>query len=107
MPRQAPWAEATNWLFTIHVDAEEFGLDSRALMGALKERGIESRPVFSPLHAAGAHKGKHAHECRVAEALGATGLSIPSSVTLDEEEQAYVIESIVAIRSGLQKGTTR
>ena len=52
LPREAPWAESTFWLYTIHVQPTQFGCDVRVLHAHLEERGIDSRPIFTPLHVA-------------------------------------------------------
>jgi perosamine synthetase len=94
MPRVSPTATATNWLFTVDVDGDEFGRDSKELREALEDEDIETRPIFAPLHERGAHQGLQAHECHVAERLAAAGLSLPSSVTLGNREIDRVCEII-------------
>jgi perosamine synthetase len=91
----APQATETNWLFTVHVDAERYGCDAQALMERLEKRHrVQTRPIFTPLHMAGAYAGKQAMNCPVAEQLAATGLSLPSSVGISEEELERVCEAI-------------
>lgn len=95
MPRCAPEATVTNWLFTVHIDPEQFGCTSHQLMKLLDERHrVESRPIFTPLHARGVYAGGEAEPCPVAEGLAATGLSLPSSVALSEEQLERVCEGI-------------
>jgi len=91
---EADWAESANWLFTIAVNASEYGLTSRELMGRLKESGIQSRPLWQPLHLSPAHTGANSQECTVAESLWRDCLSLPCSVGLTEEEQKRVIQVI-------------
>ncbi len=99
MPLVAPEATSTNWLFTVHVEPREFGLSARELMGRLRDRErIETRPMFSPLHVCGVHAGLNAHDCDVAERLGATGLMLPSSVALEEGEIERVCEVVLSLR---------
>jgi dTDP-4-amino-4,6-dideoxygalactose transaminase len=95
MPRCAPSATVNGWLFTIHIDAAEFGCTADQLMKRLKEQHkIEARPIFTPLHACGVYQGLEAEPCPVAEALGATGLSLPSSLSISDEELERVCEGI-------------
>ena len=98
MPREAPWAEAANWLFTMHVDRSEFGLDSRSLIKALGERDIETRPIFTPLHQEGAYEEGEAHECGTAVGLAATGVSLPSSIALEDDDLSRVVEAVLDAR---------
>jgi perosamine synthetase len=92
--REASWARSVFWLYTVLVDEQAYGIDSRALLRALAARKIQSRPLWQPLHLSGAHRGESATECPVAERLNREALSLPCSVGLSEGEQARVIEAI-------------
>lgn len=46
-------------MYTVLVDEERCKLNSRALMRALREAGIESRPLWRPLHRSELHDGAH------------------------------------------------
>ncbi|MCW2981309.1 MAG: DegT/DnrJ/EryC1/StrS family protein [Solirubrobacterales bacterium] len=93
--RCAPQATETNWLFTVHVDAASYGCSARRLMDLLEDRHrVETRPIFTPLHAAGVYAGEQAVECPVADRLAATGLSLPSSLGISDEELDRVCEAI-------------
>lgn len=95
--REAPWARSVFWLYTVLVDAERFGMDSRALLRALGERGIQTRPLWQPLHRSKAHAGAFAIGGEVAERLNRDALSLPCSVGLTPDEQTRVIEAMHAI----------
>lgn len=90
----APWAESTFWMFTILLDAETAGLSSRQLMRALQERGIQSRPLWQPLHQTGAHRGALCVGGEVAESLQARAVSLPCSVGLTDAQQSRVIAAL-------------
>jgi len=92
--REAPWAVSTYWLYTVLVDATVYGLDSRTLMKRLGESGIESRPLWQPLHCSPAHADCQHYSGNVAETLYRDALSIPCSVGLTSVEQQFVIEKI-------------
>ena len=90
----APQATETHWLFTVHVDAERYGCSARELMNLLEDRHrVQTRPIFTPLHTAGIYADEWAM-CPVAERLAASGLSLPSSVGISEEELDRVCEAI-------------
>ena len=91
---EAEWAESANWLYTILVDVQEYGISSRTLMERLRKSGIQSRPLWQPLHLSAAHSEAYAHECPVAERLWHTGLSLPSSVGLTKDDQERVIQAL-------------
>src|SRR5262249_8783016 len=47
---QAPWASSTFWMSAVLVDSETYGMDSRALMRRLEKKGIQTRPLWQPIH---------------------------------------------------------
>ena len=93
-PQEAPWASAVFWLFTILVDPAVASVDRDAVMAALDAERIQSRPLWEPLHQSRAHRGSFAWRCDEAERLGLQGLSLPSSVGLDPDEQRRVIAAV-------------
>lgn len=88
---QAPWACSAFWLYTVLIDAGQFGADSRALMRHLDANGVQTRPLWQPIHRSPAHKGAPSTECPVAEMLNRMALSLPCSVGLSTEQQDRVI----------------
>lgn len=92
--QEAPWARSAWWLSTILVDQHRFGCDRRALMAKLTACGIQSRPLWQPVHRSPAHADLPATACPTADALNATALSLPSSVGLTELDQQRVIDVI-------------
>jgi perosamine synthetase len=61
-------------------------------MEYLGTKGIETRPVFYPLHRMPPYKVDGSF--RNAEYISALGLSLPSAVTLKEEQVEYVSKMI-------------
>jgi perosamine synthetase len=92
--REAAWASSVFWMFTVLIDAEKYGMDSRGLLRALDTVGIQSRPLWQPLHRSQAHRSVTAGSCEVAERVSRDGLSIPCSVGLDPEDQERVIAEL-------------
>lgn len=92
----APWASSVFWLYTMRVDPAAFGIDSRALLRALDAQGIQTRPLWQPLHRSVAMAGSPAADCPVAEQWNATALSLPCSVGLTASDQERVITAVVA-----------
>jgi len=97
--RQAPWAQSAWWLYTVLVDAVEFGMDARALMRRLGERKIQTRPLWQPIHQSKPYRGMTPSlGCPVSERLHAQALSLPCSVGLQAEQQTRVIDAVIAAR---------
>ena len=91
LPEQAPWCESIWWLYTVLVNRDTYGQDSRALLKRLAQNGVQSRPLWQPCHRSVAHRGAYAYRCEVAEQLNRDALSLPSSVGLRPEDQRRVI----------------
>jgi perosamine synthetase len=98
--REASWAYCAYWLSTIRVDAARFGIDSRELLRRLAQQGIQTRPLWQPLHLARPFAGATAYRCDVAEIVGREALSLPSSSGLSEADQARVVAAVVREKSG-------
>ena len=98
--REAEWARSAWWMYTVGVDEAVFGRDSRALMRALDARGIQTRPLWQPLHRSLAHAGSPVVSCPVADELNRVALSLPCSVGLPAADQERVIEALRGLAGG-------
>jgi dTDP-4-amino-4,6-dideoxygalactose transaminase len=99
-PRPA-WSKPTFWLYSALVDAEAFGLNSRALHTVLREQAIETRPIWSPLHTMSLFAdAPRVGSGKVAENLFARALSLPCSAGLTPDDQDRVIAAVASARAG-------
>jgi len=94
LPIQADWAYNCFWLYTVLVEENEYGIGSRALLRALGERRIQTRPLWHPIHTLKPYRDCQAYRVEVADWLYERALSIPCSVGLAQEEQERVIQAI-------------
>ena len=94
----APWAASTFWMYTILIDEETFGMDSRLLMHTLGSHKIQCRPLWQPIHQSPAYASTNCLIMPVAEQLARRGLSLPCSVGLTESEQDRVIAALLELR---------
>jgi perosamine synthetase len=92
--REAPWAFCTYWLSTVRVDPRRFGIDSRELLRRLAEQGIQSRPIWQPLHRSRPFAGCSAYRVEVADRVHAEALSLPSTSSLSEEDRNRVVQAV-------------
>ena len=97
--READWAFSVFWMFTMLIDATQFGMDSRALLRYLDADKVQTRPLWQPAHLSPAHHGMRATDCAVAERLNRLALSLPCSVGLTASDQARVIELIRGMKA--------
>lgn len=74
------------WVFPVCVE------DRNIVMRALEERGIETRPVFSPLHMQPPYvgMGNPSGWMPVAEELGRTGLLLPLHLGMTDKDVKYI-----------------
>jgi dTDP-4-amino-4,6-dideoxygalactose transaminase len=92
-PPRAAWAEPTFWLYTVTLD-EGAGPGPRDLLETLRAAGVESRPIWSPLHTMPMYRDAPRLGGAVAESLFAAALSLPSSVGLTGEQQDEVVRAL-------------
>jgi dTDP-4-amino-4,6-dideoxygalactose transaminase len=95
-PPRASWASSSLWLYSVLVDPARFGCDRTVLSERLGRQGIQTRPIWSPLHQQPMYREAPRLGGEVAEDLFARGLSLPCSVALDPSSQARVIDAIGA-----------
>jgi pyridoxal phosphate-dependent aminotransferase EpsN len=91
---QAPYGVHTNWLSCFLIDKEGLGCSRDALIRALDEANVESRPVWKPMHLQPLYAGCERYGGGVAEDLFRRGICLPSSSSLSEEEQLHVINVV-------------
>ncbi|MCC6399950.1 MAG: aminotransferase class I/II-fold pyridoxal phosphate-dependent enzyme [Flavobacteriales bacterium] len=98
-PPEEPWALNGFWLYSCLIGAD-FGLGRDEVMDRMARNGIESRPLFHPLHVMPPY-GRYMRPGQtfpVSTRLSQAGLSLPSSVTITRAEQDHVLEVLHAIK---------
>ena len=91
---QASYGLHTNWLSCFLIDEREFGASRDALIKALDDADVESRPVWKPMHLQPLYKGCECYGGGLSEHLFTHGICLPSSSSLNEEDQLHVINTI-------------
>jgi pyridoxal phosphate-dependent aminotransferase EpsN len=91
---QAPDGLHTNWLSVFLIDAELFGCSRDELIRQLDAAGIESRPVWKPMHMQPVFAGCERVGGEVARDLFLRGICLPSSSSLTVEDQLRVVAAI-------------
>lgn len=81
------------WLTTILVDAEVYGMDRNALAAKLATAGIESRPLWKPMHLQPTCSAFPAYLNGVSESRFAQGLCLPSGPCVSDED----LEKVIAV----------
>ena len=91
---QAGYGFHTNWLSCFLIDESEFGCSRDALIQALDAEGIETRPLWKPMHMQPLFSSCECYGGQVAEDLFHRGICLPSSSSLTIEDQIYVVNRI-------------
>lgn len=91
---EAPWGYHTRWLTCVLVDPDAFGIDREALRLALDAAGIESRPLWMPMHMQPVFAGCECVGGDVSADLFRRGLCLPSSSMLTDAELERVADAI-------------
>lgn len=94
VPWEMEWASSVYWLYTILVDPDSYGIDSRQLMQELEERGVQTRPLWKPLNELLPYRSCQSYHVEIAPTLYERALSLPCSVGLDLDEQEKVVGAI-------------
>jgi dTDP-4-amino-4,6-dideoxygalactose transaminase len=88
------YMEANYWLNTITVDPAKTGRDYDAIRIALDEAGIESRPLWKPMHTQPVYKDAPAYINGVSEAMFTKGLCLPSGPCVTDEDVNRIIRIV-------------
>lgn len=95
LPVERPDAQRVDWLYTVRVAG--FSTEQRnRLIDLLREDGIETRPVFYPLHLMPPYITEPVASFPVSEMLGAEGISLPTHTLLSNEDVATVCAALTA-----------
>jgi pyridoxal phosphate-dependent aminotransferase EpsN len=85
---------STHWLSVFLVDEARFGCTRDGLIQALDSAGVESRPVWKPMHLQPVFSACRKFGGSVAEDLFRRGICLPSSSSLSIEDQLRVVNAV-------------
>lgn len=88
-------AGVTHAASTLHTDCEP-NTNVEAMRMALDAAGIESRPLWKPMHKQPVYANNPAYVNGVSEGLFAKGLCLPSGPYVSDEDVHYIVEQIRA-----------
>lgn len=88
---EMPWAKCIYWMYSILVE-NKAKISRDKLMEKLEKNGIETRPLFYPLHLLPPYGNKE--KFPVAEELSRKGINLPSSTKLSKKDANLILEKI-------------
>ena len=91
LPTQAPWAKHAYWMYTIFL--RNGGEQERdAVMRILDREGIETRPVFYPMHIMPPYLEESSYP--VADLWAQRGINLPTHMMLTEEDIQRIADKL-------------
>ena len=85
---------SNRWLTAITIDSARNGLSRETVRLALARHGIESRPVFNPMHRQPVHEKSPFYGTGLADKLFREGLCLPSGSDLTTDQRQRVVDVI-------------
>lgn len=86
--------DANYWLCNILIDKKITGFDYEQLRVALDQAGIESRPLWKPMHLQPVFKDCPAYTDGTSESLFSKGLCLPAGPWVSDENLRYICDTI-------------
>ena len=101
IPPSADWANPVCWLYSVLVEEDDTKLSRDEVITLLNKKGVDARPFFFPLTKMPPyeHLSGNAKPCPVAENLSASGLSLPSSAKLTNQDVVNVSHRLKEVLS--------
>lgn len=100
LPRSASWAEHSYWMYTV-VLKTQVNIDREEWIKELSVRGIETRPIFYPIHGMPPYRGQKG-QFPVADQISSRGINLPTHGMLSEDDVDYICENLLASIKMLQ-----
>ena len=103
MMPEASYGRTTRWLTVITIDPGRFGTDRETVRLHLERKGIESRPVWKPMHLQPVFSGSRYFGRGVSDRLFHTGLCLPSGSQMTHCDVLRVSTAILECAQPSQK----
>jgi perosamine synthetase len=102
LPPKCPYGNSVYWMYGILIDKNKFGIGREEAMNLLKERGVDTRSFFYPMHLQPILRKDPSIDCQgeypVAEKLYNEGFYLPSSSHLTPELIKEVCTTLKSLR---------
>lgn len=97
IPPNADWAKNIYWLYSIEIDRNELGIDRDSLAKKLLVEGVDTRPVFPPLHIQPAFGEGELGTHLESEFFADRGLCLPTANGMTTKDVDRICETIIRI----------
>jgi perosamine synthetase len=90
------WATRAPWMYSVALQGEQAGRRDD-VMASMAEVGVETRPLFIPLHRLPPYASPSSPDLPVTGDLAARGLSLPTTSVMTEEDAAEVARRFLKV----------
>jgi perosamine synthetase len=94
LPAEEPWARHVYWMYSIYL-REGDGQRRDAVIQGMDELGIETRPVFHPMHVLPPYLEHAAYP--VADSWAQRGISLPTHSFVSELDVRRIVETLAQV----------
>ncbi|MBM3296996.1 MAG: DegT/DnrJ/EryC1/StrS aminotransferase family protein [Candidatus Aminicenantes bacterium] len=102
LPLEKPWGRSVYWMYAVLVE-QSFGLSREEMASRLKERGVDTRTFFVPVHEQPVFQKDFlpgGESFPVSIALSRKGFYLPSGLALTPEQIDEVCRAVTDVRDG-------
>ena len=85
-------AESVWWMFSVLIK-DNVKISRDEIMRIMDEKGIETRPVFYPMHVMPVYEDKNA-QCPVSEYVSSRGINLPTHALLSREDIKFICDTL-------------
>lgn len=96
--------ESNKWFYSLCLDRSRIDVPLKEIILALREKGIESRPIWGLINEQLPYKEEEAYRLEKAPYYADRVINIPSSTQITEEEIDYVADEVKRLLKGLCHG---
>lgn len=96
--------ESNKWFYSLCLDRSRIDAPLKEIILALREKGIESRPIWGLINEQLPYQEEEAYRLEKAPYYAARVINIPSSTQITEEEIDYVADEVKRLLKGLCHG---
>ena len=103
LPHEEAWAKNVYWMYGVLLN-DSFAKSKDAVMREMKEKGVETRSFFCPMHMQPVFQGSDPRypdvsgAYPVSEDLWQRGLYLPTGLSLTKEQQEEVVSKLLSCR---------
>ncbi|XME02210.1 LegC family aminotransferase [Lachnospiraceae bacterium C1.1] len=102
-----PFREGTDsnkWFYSLCIDRNYINATMKDIIIALRERGMETRPIWGLINEQKPYEGEATYKLEKAPYYASRILNIPSSTQITEDEIKYVVNEVKSLLRSLANG---